>query len=204
MNGGVVLLKSDIESLKRDLRDIFLSGEENEARYSHSVSTMTTAKRLAEEYGEDPKRAAKTALMHDMVKKLNVEEFRRYINHSNINVPEDEMEAGVTLHGIVAADLCKKLYGFDEEMCSAIANHTMGKENMTMLEKIVFIADKIEPTRDYPEVDTLGVLAYTDIDEAIIQSINNTIKYNMSMRRVILEGSIRARNYIVKNHDFLL
>lgn len=198
------MLKSDIESLKRDLRDIFLSGEENEARYSHSVSTMTTAKRLAEEYGEDPKRAAKTALMHDMVKKLNVEEFRRYINHSNINVPEDEMEAGVTLHGIVAADLCKKLYGFDEEMCSAIANHTMGKENMTMLEKIVFIADKIEPTRDYPEVDTLGVLAYTDIDEAIIQSINNTIKYNMSMRRVILEGSIRARNYIVKNHDFLL
>lgn len=198
------MLKSDIESLKRSLRDVFLDGEENEARYAHSISTMTTAKRLAEEYGEDPKRAAKAALMHDMAKKLDAETLRKYIKHEKIKVSKEEMEAGVTLHGIVAADLCKKLYGFDEEMCSAIANHTMGKENMTMLEKIVFIADKIEPTRDYPDVDTLGALAYTDINEAIIESINNTIEYNMSMRRVILEGSIKTRNYIIKNHDFLL
>lgn len=193
------MLNSDIESLESDLRNVYLSGEENEARYAHSVGAMSTARRLAERYKVDPEKAAKAALMHDMVKKLDVKTLRKHIKSRNIDVSDEEMEAGVTLHGIVAGDLCKILYGFDEEMCSAIANHTMGKENMTMLEKIVFIADKIEPTRDNPYVDEVRERAYFDIDEAIIHSIDGTINYNIFMRNVILEGSIKTRNYIIKN-----
>lgn len=109
------------------------------------------------------------------------------------------MLAGVALHGTVAADICKKEYNFDDEMYSAIAIHTIGKENMTNLEKVVFIADKIDKTRKYEGIEELRKLAFEDIDRAILQNIEKSIEKNIKKGNIIIEGSIKTRNFILIN-----
>jgi len=116
----------------------------SEKRKLHSIGVMKMCEKLAERYGEDPKRAMAVGLAHDMAKEMPEEEKMKYVKENEIQASELEYNNVDILHGEIAADICKKKYGFDEEMCSAIANHTMGKPEITMLEKILFIADKID------------------------------------------------------------
>ncbi len=189
----------NLDELRNELKEKYLNRPESEQRYAHSLGVAEMAEELAKRYDVDSKRATKAALMHDMAKAMTVEELKEYINSNNINVSESEMLSGVALHGNVAADICKKKYGFDDEMCQAIAVHTIGKENMTNLEKVVFIADKIDKTREYEGVEELRKLAFEDIDSAILQSIEGSIEKSIRKRKIIIEQSIKTRNYILIN-----
>ena len=184
-----------IEELKKELKK-YLKNE----RYEHSICVMEMSGKLAEKYNVDKTKVMKAALMHDMAKETSFDELKKYIKDKNIYVSKMEMLLGVTLHGKVAADICMKKYNFDEEMCSAISNHTTGKPNMTMFEKIVFIADKIDETRKYNGVQELRELAFKDIDAAIVKNIDYTTENNLKKRRPILEQSIKTRNYILINN----
>ena len=95
--------------------------------------------------------------------------------------------------------MAKKKYDFDDEMCDAIKYHTTGKENMTILQKVLFVSDKIDETRKYEGVEELRKLAFEDLDEAIIKNIDETLKININKRKVILEESIKTRNYLLIN-----
>lgn len=172
----------------------------SEKRKLHSIGVMKMCEKLAERYGENPKRAMAVGLAHDMAKEMPEEEKMKYVKENKIQASELEYNNVDILHGEIAADICKKKYGFDEEMCSAIANHTMGKTEMTMLEKILFIADKIDETREYEGVEELRKLAFEDIDLAILQNLDNTIKINLDKKRVIFEQSIKTRNFILINN----
>ena len=90
-------------------------------------------------------------------------------------------------------------YNFDKEMCEAISIHTTGKPNMSMFLKIIFIADKIDETRSYEGVEELRKLAFENIDKAILKNIDSTIEINMKKERIILEESIKTRNFILIN-----
>ena len=105
------------------------------------------------------------------------------------------------LHGKIAADICKKKYDFDDEMCDAIANHTTGKENMTLLQKIIFVADKIDETRTYSDVKYYRNLASEDLNKAILEIINYVIKDKIESDKPILEQSIKTRNYILLENE---
>ena len=143
-----------IENLKKELKKYL-----REPRYKHSLSVMEVSSQLAEKYKIDKERIMKVALMHDMAKELPFSELKNYVIKNKIYASRTEMALGVTLHGKVAADMCKKKYGFDEQMCRAISFHTTGKSNMTMFEKIIFIADKIDYTRTYEGIEELRKLA---------------------------------------------
>jgi len=184
-----------LEELRTELKEKYLFAPESEQRYAHSLGVMEMSEELAKKYNADIERAKKAALMHDMAKAMPVENIKT----NNLQVSENEMLAGVALHGIVAADICKKKYGFDNEICEAIACHTIGKENMTMLEKVIFIADKIDKTRQYEGVQELRKLAFEDIDKAIIQSIESSIEKSIKKGTIIIERSIKTRNFILKN-----
>lgn len=186
----------DIEVLKNDLKKVL-----KESRYNHSICVMNMCELLAKKYNGDIKRARFVGLMHDMAKDMTKEEKIKYVKENNLECSIIEEKIVEILHGKIAADICKKSYGFDEEMCTAIQYHTTGKENMTLLEKILFVADKIDETREYEGVEELRKLAFEDLDKAIIKNIDDTLIINIGKNKLILEESIKTRNNLLLNSE---
>lgn len=155
--------------------------------------------KLAIKYETDVERAKKAGLMHDLAKEFSKEDKLKYIKDNNLKMDEIEELTVEILHGRIAADICKKKYAFDDEMCSAIEYHTTGKPNMSMLEKIIFIADKIEETRKGEGIEELRRLAFEDIDTAILKNIDFTLINNIQKGNLITEKSLETRNYILIN-----
>lgn len=148
-------------------------------RYSHSLGTAECAKKLAEKYGLNPEKAYVAGLLHDAAKCFSNEKLLEII-HAHLNVEESELQNYKTLHAPVSAYIVEKDFGVtDKEILSAIRWHTLGKLDMTDFEKIVFLADKIEPnTRE--EEKTAEIAKYLDeengLNKAILKCYKNTIK----------------------------
>lgn len=185
----------EIEDLKEELKKYIT----DEKRYSHSLGTMKMCKVLAERYNVDIEKAEKTGLMHDIAKEIIDEEAFKYVKENDIEITEVEKCNTKLLHGKIGADLCKKIYNFDEDMCMAIKWHTTGRANMSILEKIVFCADKVEENRKYDNVEYYRDLAMRNLDQAILEIIDWTIKSNIEKGKLLLEKSIETRNYILIN-----
>lgn len=186
----------DIEVLKEELKK-----EISEPRYYHSICVMNMSELLAKKYKADVEKAKLIGLMHDIAKEMTKNEKLNYVKQNNIECSIIEEKIVEILHGKIAADICKKRFGFDEEMCTAIKYHTTGKENMTLLEKILFIADKIDESRKYDGVEELRKLAFENIDKAILKSINDTLVINIGKNNLILEESIKTRNNLLLNSE---
>jgi len=184
----------DIELLKEEIKEKL-----TEKRFLHSLSVMDMCEKLAKKYSCDVKRAKLVGLVHDMAKEMTDEEMLGYVKKNDIAISDTEKSIPQILHGKIAGDLAKKKYDFDDEMCEAISYHTTGKENMTLLQKILFASDKIDETRNYEGVEELRKLAFENLDEAIIKNIDETLKINIDKRKVILEESIKTRNYLIIN-----
>lgn len=186
----------EIEELKQELKN-FLKNDET--RYNHSIGVMNMCEKLAIHYNCDIERAKKAGLMHDLAKYLSDEEKIKYVDENNISITDIQRSIPGVLHGIIAADICKKQYGFDEEMCNAIAYHTTGKANMSLLEKIVYVADKIEENRNYSDIEYYRNLAMTDITQACLEIVNFQIEDAIKKDKIFDEKSIETRNYILLN-----
>ena len=185
----------EIEELKEKLKKYIT----DEKRYAHSLGTMKMCKILADKYNVDVEKAEKAGLMHDVAKEIIDNEALKYVKENNIEITEVEEYNTKLLHGKIGADLCKKIYNFDEDMCNAIKWHTTGRADMSILEKIVFCADKLEENRSYENVDYYRKLALQDINQAILEIIDWTIKSNIEKGKLLLEKSIETRNYILIN-----
>lgn len=148
-------------------------------RYSHSLGTAACAKRLAEKYGLNPEKAYTAGLLHDCAKCFSNEKLLEII-HKHLDVEESELQNYKTLHAPVSAYIAEKDFGVeDKEILSAIRWHTLGKLDMTDFEKIIFLADKIEPnTRE--EDKTAEIVKYLDeengLNKAILKCYKNTIR----------------------------
>ena len=102
------------------------------------------------------------------------------------------------LHGPVGSILCETKYGIDDkDIKSAIFYHTTGRTNMTLLEKIIFLADYIEPSRDFPGVDTIRKLAEKDLNQAVLSAYNSTIKHLIDQDAYIYDLTFLGRNDMV-------
>lgn len=170
-------------------------------RFNHSIGVRDTAVKLAKIYGEDVDKARIAGLIHDCAKYVGDEEMINcYKNHGN-KLDEVEKNMPTILHGKVGSYVAKEIMGvYDNDILNAIAYHTTGRVNMSILEKIIYIADYIEPSRDFPTVDTLRNIAFNeDLDKAIIFSFNNTIKYIIDGNQLLHKDTIEARNYMLYN-----
>ncbi len=151
----------------------------SEERYRHCLGTAKCAKDLAIKYGQDPEKAYIAGLLHDCAKCFKTEELLDIIN-KNLNVDPNEMMNYKTLHAPVSAYCARKDFGIcDEEILSAIRWHTLGKINMTTFEKIIFLADKIEPeTRDSEYIEKIQEILKEDygLDKALLKCYKETIK----------------------------
>lgn len=106
------------------------------------------------------------------------------------------------MHSFLGAEVAKKVYNIDnDQVLDAIRYHTTGKENMSELEKIIYLADAIEPERSYPGVDELRDLAKKDIDKAILYSLSHNIIYLTNKQVLIHPLTISAYNYLIKEKN---
>ena len=156
-----------------------LKKELDDDRYRHTLGVMYTSAALAMRYGADMKKAQLAGLLHDCAKCIPNDRKIRMCEKNNIPITDIEREAPSLLHSKLGAYLARENYGIDDpEILSAITWHTTGRAEMTLLEKIVFEADYIEPMRwKAANLDEIRQMAFTDLDRAVYMTLNDTLRY---------------------------
>ena len=188
-----------LNKIDNDLKKVL-----SEKRYNHSLGVMKKAEELAKIYKIDVDKAKLVGLAHDIGKELSKEEMLEYARENNIEVDSvEEVNVGL-LHAKIGADICKKKYGFSQDMQNAIKYHTVGNENMDLLAKIIYVADKIEDGRTYnseekmKELQVVRDLATKDINKALVYEIDSSITYTIQKHKLIHPDSILTRNMLLK------
>lgn len=179
----------DIENVKSNL-----SKRLSEKRYKHSLGVMKAAKELAKIYNEDEKEAEFAGLIHDIAKELSQDEIKDALIKYSIIPDEIEENQMPLLHGKIGAFIAKEEFEANIKIQNAIKYHTTGKKGMDTFAKIVYLADKIEENRDYKGVEELRKLAKTNLDDAILFTLDFTTKKNIDRKRLIHPDTIILRN----------
>lgn len=147
-------------------------------RFQHTMNVKKLAVRMAQHYGVNTEKAALAAVLHDSAKELPRTELLQIMQDNAIIKKGTQNRPEPVWHGICAAILAKTQWNVqDEEILSAIACHTTGKENMSKLDKILFLADMTSAERDYPGVEKLRSLEMQNLDKAMIQALKMTISF---------------------------
>ena len=145
-------------------------------RVPHIMGTEEEAVRLAKRWGVDETLARRAAILHDCTKYLELEPQLALCAKYGVELDELEQKAVKLLHSKTGACIARAVFGEPDEVYDAIFWHTTAKEDMTTLEKILYLADYIEPNRDFDGVDRLRALAYEDIDKALLLGVETTIQ----------------------------
>jgi len=166
--------EDDVRKLTKAMEET-LSGK----RFQHTLGVAYTAAAMAMKYEVDVKKALIAGLLHDCAKCMSDEKLLKLSEKENIEVTEVERRNPYLLHAKVGAMLATKEYGIDDkEILDAITYHTTGRPGMTDLEKIVFVADYVEPGRDKaPNLAKVRKLAFEDLDETVRKILKDTLKY---------------------------
>ncbi len=191
---GLYDTRADLKHLPlRTLRPVALSYLKHK-RIPHVLGTEQEAIRLAERYGADVEKARVAALLHDCTKRLDMEEQLALCRQYGIQLDALEQQALKLLHAKTGAAIARDVFGVDDEIYRAIWWHTTGHASMTLLEKIMYLADYIEPSRDFPGVDKLRAVCYKDLDEGLLMGLEMTIEEMTSMGNPVHHATIEARD----------
>jgi predicted HD superfamily hydrolase involved in NAD metabolism len=170
-----------------------------ERRYIHTLGVVESAIELAERYGADVKKAELAAIFHDYAKFRPKEEMEQIIIAEKMDpaLLEYNMELW---HAPVGAYLVKKEAGIqDAEILDAIAYHTSGRVGMSLLDKVVYLSDYIEPGRSFPGVDEVRQTAKQNLDHAVIQALRNTVVFLMKRNQAIYPDTFKTYNDLIMN-----
>ncbi|NQX45597.1 HD domain-containing protein [Paenibacillus tritici] len=175
-----------------------VSGQMPDKRWKHTLGVMEASVKLAQRYGADPERAETAAILHDVAKYWPVEQMREIIEQNGLNTGLLKYDKQLW-HAEVGAFAAEHDYGItDTEVLDAIRYHTSGRENMSLLERIVCLADYIEPGRDFPGVDEIRRLAKVSLEEGLIAGLDSTISLLLERRRIVFPLTVLARNDLVR------
>lgn len=170
------------------------------SRYEHTIRVVETAVALGSRFGENQQKIELAAAFHDYAKYWNKEEMKKIIMDNDL--PADMLDYHDELwHGPVGAVLVREKYGIDDQdIFNAIVWHTTGHAQMSKLEKIIFLADYIEPGRNFLGLEEVREAAERDLDEACFLTSRNTIAYLVSRKMLVYPETINAYNAFQKNH----
>ena len=181
------------EKLKRNL---------DEQRFLHSLGVMETSDKLAKLYGACRKKTQIASLLHDCARGMDMERQLNMIEYFGILLDDVEKRERVLIHGPLGAIIAEKDYGIiDDEIKNAIKIHSTGDAHMGLLAKIIFISDIIESGRSFPGVEDLRIKALKDLDGAIIDAFDMTIKYVLSKRSLLHPKTVKGRNFILTQRE---
>lgn len=175
-----------------------------EERYEHSLGTAEMASALAVRFGLDPELAYFCGLVHDCAKCLPKEDLQNILIPHLEDLCEGEFDNSKALHAPASAVIIREKYNCNSEICDSVRWHTLGKKNMTLLEKIVFLADKIE-TRTREEELTEPIRRALEeekgLDKALLICYKNTIKSLVDRNLKICVNTIEVYNELLNNLD---
>lgn len=188
----------DLKKIKKKLKN-----ELDESRYEHTIGVMDTAACLAMRYGADLTQALVAGLLHDCAKCIPDDKKLKLCKKNGIEVTPFEEKAPFLLHAKLGAWMAEHEYHVsDPAILSAIACHTTGKPDMSLLDKIVFIADYIEPGRNKaPGLPEIRRLSFTDIDQALIRILSDTLDYLASSNDPIDPATQNVLDYYLRREQ---
>ena len=165
-------------------------------RIAHVQGCEEEAVRLARHWGANETHARRAAILHDCTKYLSLEEQLSLCDRYGIELDAMERTAVKLLHAKTGAALAGQVFGERSEVCRAIFWHTTGKADMTLLEKILYIADYMEPTRDFDGVERLRELAYVDLDAAVLLGTEMTVEEMRGYGSPVHPNTLAARDFL--------
>lgn len=182
-----------IEQLKKMLKP---------KRLKHSINVANCAVKMSKIYGYDEDKAYLAGLVHDCAKYFTKDQVKEYVDKYDIELDPLEVDSIALSHSVIGSYVIQDVFNIqDLDIINAVRYHTTGRENMAILEKIIFMADMIEEGRDFPGVDYLRELSFSgELDKALITSFNNTIKFVIENDQLIHTRSVRARNYLMQEN----
>ena len=145
-------------------------------RVPHVAGCEEEAVCLAGRWGAEPSAAAAAAILHDVTKNLTVEGHMALMHRYGATCSDELLACPKILHAVTGALVAEHEFGMPEEICSAIRWHTTGRPDMSLLEKILYLADYMEPTRDFPGVEALREITWIDLDRALLLAFNMCIE----------------------------
>ena len=165
-------------------------------RVPHVMGVEEEAVRLARRWGIDPEPARHAAILHDCTKYLELPEQLQLCRQYGVELDELEQVAVKLLHSKTGACIARAVFGEPDEVYEAIFWHTTAKEDMTTLEKVIYLADYIEPNRDFDGVERLRALCYQDLDKGLLLGVETTIQEMEERRLPIHRKTLRARDWL--------
>jgi predicted HD superfamily hydrolase involved in NAD metabolism len=184
---GLESLRGHIEGLPGGLR-------------RHVEAVVAEARRLARLHGVDEERAVMAARTHDIARAMDPEELLRLARELGLNPNEVEEAAPILLHGPVAARLLASRYGVeDEEVLASARWHSAGRAGMSVFEKVVFLADKVEPGKvaGRPNLEEVRRLAETDLDRAVLRYLDLQLLEAVRQGWPLHPDAVAARNELL-------
>jgi len=168
-------------------------------RVAHILGCRDTAATLAQRWGADETDAARAGLLHDITKALDgplqltlCREYATILDDFHTKNPK-------TLHALTGSLVAERIFGEKPQVVAAIASHTTGKANMNTLEKILYVADYMEPNRDFPGVEKLRRLAFEDLDKALKLGLEMTLTLLQQQGKEISPESVEALRFLQQN-----
>ncbi len=165
-------------------------------RVNHVLGCRQTARQLALLYGVDTEDAERAALLHDITKALDGPLQLTLCREYGINLDDFSANHPKTLHALTGSLVAERIFGENPAVVAAIRSHTTGKADMNTLEKIIYVADYMEPNRDFDGVDKLRNLAYNDLDGALRLGLEMTLSMLQQQGRDISPASRQALNFL--------
>lgn len=187
--------KSEIKDIKKDLEH-----DLDSKRYEHTLGVAYTAACLAMRYGYDMEKAYITGLLHDCAKCMSNKDKLEYCEKYDIPVTKVEQENPSLLHAKVGAEISRRKYDIkDSEIYQAIMYHTTGHPQMTLLDKIIYISDYMEPHRDEaPNLDSVRKQAFIDIDATLLTILKDSVAYLEKSDKTVDPMTMETYLYYVK------
>ena len=165
-------------------------------RVNHVLGCAETAVRLAEQYGGDPVVARRAGLLHDITKAMDGPDQLLLLDKYDIIVSDFERNHPKLLHAKTGAGAAKCVFGESDEVCRAIYWHTTGKPDMSLMEKIIYIADYMEPNRSFPGVEELRKVVFQDLDRGLLKGFEMCIDELVREHKTVCRDSVDARDYL--------
>ncbi|MBR1646762.1 MAG: bis(5'-nucleosyl)-tetraphosphatase (symmetrical) YqeK [Selenomonadaceae bacterium] len=173
------------------------------SRFAHSIGVANTAVTLAKKFGVDETKAYIAGLLHDCAREFENDELPAQAERYGIEIGEVERAMPLLLHAYIGAKMITDIYGVDDaEISQAIHRHTVGAPNMTVLDKIIYFADMIEPNRNYPGVENLRALVdEKSLDEILLTALSESIIFVVQKNSLVHPDTVAARNFLLLNKN---
>lgn len=172
-----------------------------EHRFRHTAGVARMAEKLAKRHGASPLKARVAGILHDVARLWKGEELLAYAERNGLAISEAARRAPVLLHAPIGAHVAQTDFGVDDpEVLGAIAHHTIAGPGMTLLEKILYMADTFEPSRTFEGRQALETLAFTSLDAGLLACVRESIAYLKARGTAVAPETLALYDSLVSRH----